>query len=83
MTPETYRLNNFGDIVKNTFTDFGESSIAIVKGFFDMFTTKEGFESAGGLIAIGYETSNIPMVIWKNSAHPEICEAFIKYLYQL
>ena len=31
---------------------------------------------------IGYETSNIPMVIWKNSAHPEICEAFIKYLYE-
>lgn len=30
----------------------------------------------------GYETSNIPMVIWKNSKHPEICEAFIKYLYQ-
>lgn len=31
---------------------------------------------------VGYETSNIPMVIWKNSAHPEICEAFIKYLYE-
>ena len=30
----------------------------------------------------GYETSNIPMVIWQNSKHPEICEAFIKYLYQ-
>ena len=32
--------------------------------------------------ATGYETSNIPMVIWENSEHPEICEAFIKYLYQ-
>lgn len=32
--------------------------------------------------ATAYETSNIPMVIWKNSKHPEICEAFIKYLYQ-
>lgn len=30
----------------------------------------------------GYETSNIPMVIWKNSKHPEICKAFIEYLYQ-
>ena len=30
----------------------------------------------------GYETSNIPMVIWKNSQHPEICEAFIEFLYQ-
>ena len=32
--------------------------------------------------ATAYETSNIPMVIWKNSKHPEICEAFIKYLYE-
>lgn len=31
---------------------------------------------------LGRETSNIPMVIWKNSAHPEICEAFIKFLYE-
>ncbi|NBK21941.1 MAG: sugar ABC transporter substrate-binding protein [Spirochaetia bacterium] len=30
----------------------------------------------------GYETSNIPMVIWKQSKHPEISEAFIKYLYE-
>ena len=30
----------------------------------------------------GYETSNIPLVIWENSKHPEICKAFIKYLYQ-
>lgn len=29
----------------------------------------------------GYETSNIPIVIWKNSKHSEICEAFIKFLY--
>ncbi len=31
---------------------------------------------------VGAETSNIPMVIWKNSKHPEICEAFMEYLYQ-
>lgn len=30
----------------------------------------------------GIETSNIPMVVWKNSKHPEICKAFIEYLYQ-
>lgn len=29
-----------------------------------------------------YETSNIPMVVWENSEHPEICKAFIEYLYQ-
>ena len=28
------------------------------------------------------ETSNIPMVVWQNSEHPEICQAFIEYLYQ-
>lgn len=28
------------------------------------------------------ETSNIPMVIWENSEHPEICKAFIKKLYE-
>ncbi|NMD38696.1 MAG: sugar ABC transporter substrate-binding protein [Christensenellaceae bacterium] len=31
---------------------------------------------------LGNETSNIPMVIWKNSKNPQICEAFIKFLYQ-
>lgn len=31
---------------------------------------------------VGYETSNIPMVIWQNSEYPEVCEAFIEYLYQ-
>lgn len=31
---------------------------------------------------VGYETSNIPMVIWKNSKHPEVCEAFIEFLYE-
>lgn len=34
-----------------------------------------------GAEQVGYETSNIPMVIWKNSKHPEICEAFIQFLY--
>ena len=29
----------------------------------------------------GYETSNIPMVIWKNSEHADVCKAFIEYLY--
>ncbi|HEY9575606.1 MAG TPA: extracellular solute-binding protein [Lachnospiraceae bacterium] len=29
----------------------------------------------------GAETSNIPMVVWANSKHPEICKAFMKKLY--
>ncbi len=35
-----------------------------------------------GAPQMGYETSNIPMVVWKNSKHPEICKAFIEFLYQ-
>lgn len=30
----------------------------------------------------GAETSNIPMVVWANSKHPEICKAFIEKLYE-
>lgn len=30
----------------------------------------------------GIETSNIPLVVWSNSDHPEICKAFIKTLYE-
>ena len=29
----------------------------------------------------GAETSNIPMVVWAKSEHPEICKAFMKTLY--
>lgn len=35
-----------------------------------------------GDAATGYETSNIPLVVWENSEHPEIAKAFIKYLYE-
>lgn len=28
------------------------------------------------------EATQIPIVIWENSEHPEICEAFIEYLFQ-
>lgn len=28
------------------------------------------------------ETTHIPLVIWKNSKHPKICEAFIQYLFE-
>ena len=35
-----------------------------------------------GAEQVGYETSNIPMVIWKNSEHQDVCKAFIEFLYQ-
>ena len=28
------------------------------------------------------EATHIPLVVWQNSEHPEICQAFIEYLYQ-
>lgn len=28
------------------------------------------------------EVSHIPLVVWENSEHPEICKAFIEFLYQ-
>ncbi|MEG0049824.1 MAG: sugar ABC transporter substrate-binding protein [Clostridia bacterium] len=31
---------------------------------------------------VGYETNNTPVVVWKNSKHPEICKAFIKFFYE-
>ena len=30
----------------------------------------------------GAETSNIPMVVWRNSKYPEVCKAFMKKLYE-
>ncbi len=30
----------------------------------------------------GAETSHIPLVVWKESRHPDVCKAFIEYLYQ-
>ncbi|MCU9533348.1 ABC transporter substrate-binding protein [Streptococcus sp. CSL10205-OR2] len=30
----------------------------------------------------GIETSNIPMVVWKNSKNPEVAKAFLEYLYE-
>ena len=30
----------------------------------------------------GIETSNVPMVVWKNSKHPEVAKAFMEYLFE-
>ena len=42
-----------------TFSDFGQSSTAIVRAFGSLFTSAEARESVGGIIAIGFETTNI------------------------
>ena len=42
-----------------TFVDFGTSSTAIVRAFGSLFVSQEARESVGGIIAIGFETTNI------------------------
>ena len=42
-----------------TFADFGNSSTAIVRAFGSLFTSQEARDSVGGIIAIGFETTNI------------------------
>ena len=42
-----------------TFVDFGSSSTAIVRAFGSLFVSQEARESMGGIVAIGFETTNI------------------------
>lgn len=49
----------FGDVMKNTFVDFGKSSTAIIKGFGMLFTQPSSWSQMSGLVGIGFETTNI------------------------
>lgn len=42
-----------------TFVDFGDSSTAIVRAFGSLFVSQEARDSMGGIIAIGFESTNI------------------------
>ena len=42
-----------------SFIDFGRSSTAIIQAFGSLFTSAEARESTGGIIAIGFETTNV------------------------
>ena len=48
-----------GKAFGKTFVDFGESSTAIVKALGSLFVSKEARDSVGGIIAIGFESTNI------------------------
>ena len=50
---------NFGQIVKYTFVDFGECSIALFKTIGQLFTDASAWESVGGIIAVGFETTAV------------------------
>ena len=58
MQLDTYR-NSFGESIKNTFVDFGDSATAIVRGLGHLFTSSEGWRDVGGIIAIGVQTTRI------------------------
>ena len=47
------RYHKFGEALGNTFKDFGESSVAIVKGIGSLFTSAESWKQVGGIISIG------------------------------
>lgn len=49
---------SFKENIKETFIQFGDSSTLIVKSLGSIFVNKEARESVGGIIAVGYETTN-------------------------
>ena len=49
----------FGDVMKNTFVDFGRSSTAIVQGLGMLFTRPSSWSQMSGLVGIGFETTSI------------------------
>ena len=48
-----------GKTFGKTFVDFGQSSTAIVKALGSLFVSSEAREGVGGIIAIGFESTNI------------------------
>ena len=50
--------NKFGEAIVNTFEDWGNSATLIVRGLGHLFT-KDGWRDVGGIIAIGYSTTQM------------------------
>ena len=57
ITKDTFWLK--GKAFGQTFVDFGNSSTAIIRAFGSLFTSAEARDSMGGIIAIGFESTNI------------------------
>ena len=51
--------SNFKEIMRGTFTDFGESSILLFKSIGQLFTDASSWEQVGGIIAVGFETTAV------------------------
>ena len=50
---------NFGQIVKHTFSDFGNSSVLLVKAIGELITRPAAWKDVGGIIAVGFETTSV------------------------
>ena len=53
------KRQSFGSAVKNSFSDFGYASVAIVKGIGSLFVSSSAWKNVGGIVAIGFESTNI------------------------
>ena len=51
--------NNFGQIIKGTFTNFGECSVVLFRAIGDLFTKPSAWENIGGIVAVGFETTSV------------------------
>ena len=51
--------NSFGEVVKGTFVDFGESSVLLFRAIGDLFTSKEAWNNVGGVVAVAFETTSV------------------------
>ena len=51
--------DDFGTIVKNTFTNFGECSVVLFRAIGDLITKPSSWSQVGGIIAVGFETTSV------------------------
>lgn len=50
---------NAGQAFGQTFKDFGESSVTLVRAIGDLITKPKAWENVGGIVAVGFQTSTV------------------------
>ena len=53
------KMNSFGEIIKGTFTRFGDSSVLIFRTIGDLFSKPASWQKVGGIVAVGFETTSV------------------------
>ena len=51
--------SNFGEILGNTFVDFGNCSVLLFKTIGELFIKPSTWENVGGIVAVGFETTSV------------------------